>query len=424
MAVQYPRARHSSCGRRSFRRSEQPGVHWRSVLSQQSQLSAAIEECLEGLADFAAPIDLALVFVHCEWRSAGELISNQLRRRLNCKVLAGCTGGGVIGDATEVEGGPALSVTVASLPDVEVAGFYLEDEDLPSPDAPPEAWQKCLGLQDWTLPPTFLLLADPFEFDLNSLLRGLDYAYPRCLKLGGLASGGRQPGANRLFLQQSRHARGLVGVALAGNIRVSPVVAQGCRPIGEPMRVSRAQRNLILELDGSAPLKVLEKVLAGLSARDRKVAQTSLFVGIATEPEFNLDQILGQKPRVPGDFLIRNLLGIEAESQAIVVGALLRTGQTVQFHLRDAQASAEDLEKMLDRYQDLGCQPRGGLLFSCLGRGETLYKRANHDSEQFRRRFPQAALGGFFCNGEIGPVGESSYLHGYTSCFAMIGPED
>jgi small ligand-binding sensory domain FIST len=399
-------------------------VHWKSVLSQQSQLASAIQECLEKLSDFPAPIDLAVVFVQCDWRSQGELISNQLRRSLDCKFLLGCTGGGVIGEATEVEGGPALSVTVASLPGVELAAFHVEDDDLPSPDASPEAWHRCLGLQDWQVQPSFLLLADPFDFELNSLLRGLDYAYPRSPKLGGLASGGRQPGANRLFLQQHRHARGLVGLALGGNVRVLPVVAQGCRPIGEPLRVTRAEGNLMLELNGAPPLKALEQALLALSPADRRLAQTSLFVGIATEPEFNLEQILGQKPRAPGDFLIRNLLGQDSKSGGLAVGALVRTGQTVQFHLRDAQASAQDLEKMLARYQDQGGQPCGGLLFSCLGRGEYLYKQTNHDSEQFRRRFPQAALGGFFCNGEIGPVGETSYLHGYTSCFAMIGPGD
>lgn len=424
MATHYPRGGSLPAAGALSGRSEQQAVHWQSVLSQQSHLEAAIQECLDRLRDFPAPIDLALVFVQCEWRTSAEAISNLLRRSLGCKVLIGCTGGGVIGNATEVEGGPALSLTVASLPGVEMAAFYLEDDNLPSPDAAPEAWRKCLGLEQWQVQPAFLLLADPFDFDLTALLHGLDYAYPRSLKLGGLASGGRQPGANRLFLQQHRHARGLVGLALGGNIRVSAVVAQGCRPIGEPLRVTRADRNVILEVNGLPAIPALQKILLALSPSEQKLAQTSLFLGVATEPEFNLDQILGQKPRIPGDFLIRNLVGIDSDRGGLVVGALLRTGQTVQFHLRDAQASAEDLEKMLDRYQDRGLQPRGGLLFSCLGRGEYLYKQANHDSEQFRRRFPQAALGGFFCNGEIGPVGETSYLHGYTSCFAMIGPED
>ncbi|MFN8611152.1 MAG: FIST C-terminal domain-containing protein [Vulcanimicrobiota bacterium] len=399
-------------------------MHWKSILSRQASLEAAINEALDRLKEFAPPIDLAFVFVQSSWAREMDQISGRLRRGLNARVMIGCTGGGVIGDALEVEAQPALSLTVASLPGVELTGFHLEDHELPSPDAPPESWREAIGLTDWKSRPDFILLADPFEFELNALLRGLDYAYPRSLKLGGVASDARQPGGNRLILNQHLHRRGVVGLALGGKIQVQSVVAQGCRPIGQPIRITRSERNVILELDGHTPLQVLEKVLGELSASDRKVAQSSLFIGIRTEPEFNLDNILGNRPRLGGDFLIRNLLSLDPRRQALVVGALVRTGQTVQFHLRDAQASTDDLEKMLDRYQQQGKQPCGGVLFSCLGRGEHLYKQANHDSRQFRRRFPQAALGGFFCNGEIGPVGDTSYLHGYTSCFAMIGPED
>lgn len=189
------------------------------------------------------------------------------------------------------------------------------------------------------------------------------------------------------------------------------------------MTITRGMGNLILELDGRPPLELLEKTLRGLDRRDRKVADTSLFLGLATEPEINLQSILGGKASPDGEFLMRNLIGIDPRKNVMVIGAEVRPGQALQFHLRDAQASAEDLTKMLDRFQKQGGRPSGGLLFSCLGRGEYLYKQANHDSTEFRRRFPEAALGGFFCNGEIGPVGATSYLHGYTSCFAMIGPE-
>jgi small ligand-binding sensory domain FIST len=399
-------------------------MQWKSVLSQQSGLDAAINECLDKLNGFPRPIDLAMVFVQSSLRQEMDLIPSRLRRQLDPKVLIGCTGGGVIGNATEVELGPALSLTVAQLPDVELNGFYLEDDELPSPDAPPEAWRDVLGLARWDSAPSFLLMADAFDFELEALLRGLDYAYPKSIKLGGLASDARQPGGNRLVLNHQLHSRGLVGLAMAGNIRVQPVVAQGCRPIGQSMTITRGERNLIYEIDGLPPLEQLEKTVRGLSARDRKVAETSLFVGIGTEPAFTVESILNSQPNPKRDFLIRNLIGLDTRKNALVVGAQVRPGQELQFHLRDAQASAQDLEKMLDRFQSQATQPRGGILFSCLGRGEHLYKQAHHDSAEFRKRFPEAALGGFFCNGEIGPVGGSSYLHGYTSCFAMMGPEE
>ncbi|MBT9582711.1 FIST C-terminal domain-containing protein [bacterium] len=397
---------------------------WKSVLSQQSTLEAAIHECLDKLKGFPRPIDLALVFVQSGLRQQMDLIPGRLRRQLDPKVMVGCTGGGVIGEAIEVELSPALSVTVAQLPEVELSGFYLEDDEVPNPDAPPDAWRDALGLTGWQVQPSFLLMADAFDFELDALLCGLDYAYPKSIKLGGLASDARQPGGNRLVLNHELHSRGLVGLAMGGNIKVEPVVAQGCRPVGRPMTITQGERNLIFEIDGRPPLEQLEKTVQGLDSRDRKVAQTSLFVGIGTEPAFTVESILANQPNRDGDFLIRNLIGLDPRKNALVVGSSVRKGQSLQFHLRDAEASAQDLQKMLSRFQTQGMIPKGGLLFSCLGRGEYLYRTANHDSDEFRRRFPEAALGGFFCNGEIGPVGGCSYLHGYTSCFAMIGPEE
>lgn len=397
---------------------------WQSVLSQQSTSEAALNECLNRCRDFSGPIDLAFVFIHSSFRKEAEPIVERLWRQLKPKVLWGCTGGGVIGDSTEVETTPALSLTLAQLPGVEVCGFHLDDDELPTPDAAPDAWRKALSLPPTMgQEPSFLLLADPFDFELESFLQGLDYAYPRSLKLGGLASDARSPGGNRLFLQDQTFNRGLVGLALSGNLRLDAVVAQGCRPIGEPMTVTQGERNIILQIDGRPPLEKLEQTLKALTKRERTLAENSLFIGIRGQSDLSLQSILGG-PETPGSstYLIRNLIGLEPRKGSLVVGAAVRAGQTIQFHLRDARSSAQDLRASLEAYQQQGVRPRGGLLFSCLGRGEHLYKKSNHDSDEFRSRFPATPLGGFFANGEIGPVGQTSYIHGYTSCFAMFSP--
>ena len=99
----------------------------------------------------------------------------------------------------------------------------------------------------------------------------------------------------------------------------------------------------------------------------------------------------------------------------------MREGQIVQFHLRDAQTSSDDILAMLSRFRDsYDIQPRGALLFSCLGRGSYLYGEPNHDVGVFRKIVGDIPLGGFFCNGEIGPVGGTTYLHGYTSAFGIF----
>jgi small ligand-binding sensory domain FIST len=205
-------------------------------------------------------------------------------------------------------------------------------------------------------------------------------------------------------------------VALSGNLAIDTVVAQGCRPIGQPLHVTRCDRNVLHELDGKPPLRVLQELAARLSAADRELMTHSLFLGLAMD-ELALEHRAGE-------FLIRNLIGIDPERGALAVGEQLRSGQCVQFHLRDARTSAADLEEVLGRYGQRGmaAQVEGALLFSCLGRGLHLYGRPDHDTEVFRREVGEIPLGGFFCNGEIGPVGGKTHIHGYTSSFGLFRP--
>ena len=108
----------------------------------------------------------------------------------------------------------------------------------------------------------------------------------------------------------------------------------------------------------------------------------------------------------------------------MAIGELLKEGQLVQFHLRDAETSAEDLTAVLERYavENRENQVHGALLFSCLGRGQYLYGRPNHDTDIFHEKLGPVPLGGFFCNGEIGPVSGTTFLHGYTSSFGIFRP--
>ena len=210
----------------------------------------------------------------------------------------------------------------------------------------------------------------------------------------------------------------MTGVALSGNVQLDTIVAQGCRPIGEPMNITKCHDTLLEELNGKPPLRILEDLLETLNENDRKLLQTALFVGIEMDP---LKDDPGQ-----GDFLIRNLMGVDQKSGALSVGTLLRTGQLVQFHLRDKVMSAEDLNHLLTKHNEQAkAHPASGaLMFSCMGRGQGLYGEADHDSRIFRNKMGDVPIGGFFCNGEIGPVGNATFLHGYTSSFGIFSPRD
>jgi len=394
-------------------------MRWCSTASEQPGLPEAAREAAAALRRELGDgrPDLVIAFVSDQHRTGYRELASILAEELGGGLLLGCTARSVIGGGREIEESPALSLTAAALPNVRLTPFHLDVEQLPDPGAPADAWARACGLGKGGAKAGdahFLLLADPFSFDVERLIRGLDATFPAGKKLGGVASGGRTPGDNALLLGERVHRAGLVGIALSGDIELDTIVAQGCRPIGMPMFVTRCRENVLQELDGRPALEVLQDLYESLPPADQELCRGSLFLGI------EMKEAQGEYQQ--GDFLIRNLLGSDRDDGTLTVGALLRPLQVVQFHLRDARTSAEDLERRLVRYESErdARAARGAVLFSCLGRGMHLYGRPNHDSEVLRRHLGDLALGGFFCNGEIGPVQGTTFLHGYTSAFGIF----
>jgi small ligand-binding sensory domain FIST len=393
-------------------------MKWASVVSDQQTLERAMDECVSSIRQSLgeAPPDLAVAFVSPHFSGEYDYIPAMMKDKLGAKLLFGCSAGGVIGGGKEVEHRPGFSITAAHLPGVEMEPFHLQGDELPDMDASPDEWERVFHIPP-EKDPKFLLLLDPFSFPAQNLIAGLDYAYGRSVKIGGLASGGQQHGGNALFLGGQSHRSGAIGIALHGNIAVDTIVAQGCRPVGQIMTISKCRQNLLLEVDDRPPLEVLRELYMSSNQRDQELMQNSLFLGVV------MDDFVDQPRR--GDFLVRNVIGLDARTGAMAIGELLREGQRVQFHLRDALTSAEDLSALLNRYtgETRDSQAQGALLFSCLGRGEYLYGRPDHDTEMFRDSIGVVPLGGFFCNGEIGQVGGTTFLHGYTSSFGIFRPD-
>ena len=394
-------------------------MKWASAVSVQETLERAMEECVTtiGQSMGEAAIDLAVFFVSGhfagQYESIPAMVQDKIGGRDTSPLLFGCSAGGVIGGGQEVEHRPGFSLTVAHLPDVELFPFHVEGDDLPDMDASPTAWEEAFNVSA-EKDPGFLLLVDPSSFPAQNFLLGLDYAFNRSVKIGGMASGGQQSGDNALFLGDKVYRSGAVGIGMQGNVAVDTIVAQGCRPVGQLMSITKCQQNLLLELDQRPPVEVVRDLYGSSSQRDQELMQSSLFLGVVMD-DFT------EEPR-QGDFLIRNVIGLDARSGTMAIGEMLREGQRVQFHLRDALTSADDLSTLLSRYagEERTSQCQGALLFSCLGRGEYLYGRADHDTELFRDKVGAIPLGGFFCNGEIGPVGGTTFLHGYTSSFGIF----
>lgn len=383
---------------------------WSSAFSRASNATLCVDQCVKQLELTELP-DVVFVFLSESFSERYAEVVELLGKRFPKAKVIGCSASGLAGQGVETEFKPGMSLLAAVLPGVTVEGFYLDR--LPDLDGPPEAWRKAVSPGDSGVK-GMVLLADPFSIDARSALAGLDFAFPKAVKIGGLASGCRQPGEAALFLDRNIYQEGLVGAAFSGPIEILPVVAQGCQGFGKQYVITESKANIIFELDGKPALEALGEMVESLSGQQRAAyLATTIFVGLgAGGPSLNYQS---------GDFLVRQVLGTDPRIGAIAVGGAVRNGQTVQFHLRNGETSKGDLNRVLEQAKArLPGRVQGALMFSCLGRGEGLYGESGHDSRVLQEQLGRIPASGFFCNGEFGPVGTETCLHGFTSSFALF----
>jgi small ligand-binding sensory domain FIST len=258
-----------------------------------------------------------------------------------------------------------------------------------------------------------LLLGDPFTFPVDDFLKQVNERNRGLRVVGGMASGAQGPGQNRLLLGEKVPDHGAVGVLFRSPVKVRSIVSQGCRPIGRHFVITRAKENLILELGGKPPVEQLQALWQELSPRDQQLFRQGLHVGRV------INEYRGEFQR--GDFLVRNVLGIERDSGALAITDRVRVGQTVQFHVRDAETADEDLHALLQLDLSAHAQkPAGALLFTCNGRGTRLFAEPNHDAKVIRAEAGDVPVAGFFAQGELGPVGGQNFIHGFTASVVLF----
>jgi small ligand-binding sensory domain FIST len=357
-----------------------------------------VGEVLEALGE--AP-DLAILFVGAAHTGAIEDIAASVRSLLGPRVLVACTAGTVVGGDHEVEDLPALSLWAGRLP--HVAAFRLEA--VPTPDG----WL-AVGLPPaGTLTETdaLLVLTDPFSFPVAELLEELQRQFgPGVPVVGGQASAARGPGGNRLVLDGEVHSSGAIAVAVGG-VDAATLVSQGCRPIGEPMVVTRGRGSLIEELAGRAALERVQETVQALGADDAQRAQQGLHLG------WVVDERKAEYER--GDFLVRGLRGADRRTGAIAIDDELEIGATVQLQVRDADSAREDLAHLL-----AGRRADTALLFTCNGRGTHLFGVEDHDAQLVSDALGRPPVAGMSCAGELGPIGGRSFLHTFTASVLLL----
>jgi small ligand-binding sensory domain FIST len=388
-------------------------MHFASALSTETDPDMAAASLLADIADQmgSRSLDLLLMFISPHFAAHAQMLSERLRQAFHPGVLIGCTAEGVIGSAHEVERSPAISLIAAHLPGAQVDSFALHDLSLRSTQHEIESFAEALASPDE--PRLYILLADPFSTPVEALLEAFNTYRAGVPVIGGMASGAVQPGGNVMLLNEQRYRNGAVGVSISGAVAVDVIVSQGCRPVGQPMRVTAVQDNVILGLEGKPPLSCIQEMVDGLDDEERDLLQNGLLIGRVINA---LEEAPGR-----GDFLVRGMMGVDSKSGAVAVGDMLDEGELIQFHVRDAATAEEDLEMMLapQAFYDAPC---GAFLFSCNGRGTRLYDHPDGDLSTIQRALGGVHIAGFFCAGEIGPIAGKNFLHGQTASLALFRP--
>lgn len=389
-------------------------MHWTSAVSDAPSFSEAVSQVAEQVSanlDGAKP-DLTLVFVSRHHAPSYFVAPELFASNLAGDVLVGCSASGVIGAGREIEGRPGVAVCAGVMPTAKAHPFHLKQDDLPDADAPPEQWHELLEIDPAEIQ-SFLLFPDPYTIQPDTLIAGLDFAYPNASKTGGLVSGGSGPGTSALFIDGSVRRTGVTGIAFSGDIELDSVVSHACRPIGRPMVVTEATENMIIKLDGENALTTLQSVFKSATPRSKSLIRRSVQIGV-------LNRHAGESDDT-GEYVIRNVLGTVDDTGAVAVGDTIREGQVVQFHVSDAETAEQELRASLGDYvADDYRIPSSALMFSCLSLGKRLHGQPDHDTSIFQDVVAPVPLAGFFSNGEISTTSGHTRLHGYTSSFAMF----
>jgi small ligand-binding sensory domain FIST len=335
-----------------------------------------------------------------------------LRVHARIPLLVGCSGGGLVANAEELEGASGLVLALYSLPGATLKGVRFTQEQVAAADGknfwPVETGVARDQVNGW------LAFVDSFHLDGERWLRSWNQNYSAVPVYGGLASGNFTEPLAQLYLDGEVFEDGGVALAVGGDVALAGMISQGCTPIGESWTLTRVEQNLIRNIANRPAYAVLSETVHSLPPEEQSKVSGNVHIGLAA------NEYLEEFHR--GDFLVRNLLGGDPNSGVLAVGARPRMGQTIQFQRRDAVAASADLNELLAREKTrlAGTEIYGGCLFCCNGRGKNLFGRASHDAELVQTHFGPLGLAGFFCNGEIGPVGDKNFLHGFTASLALF----
>jgi small ligand-binding sensory domain FIST len=369
---------------------------------------AAARQALERSG--APSADWAVVFITSAHRPHFAAMLAEIQKTLGTDFVAGCSAWGVLTGTEEVEGRPAVAVLAVRSDGLTASTFLATLGEEERSGAAGEVARQVKDPRDGLL----VLLPDASVARPDHLLHEIGRALPGCDAVGAASSGDPAVTGTFQFYGRNVASKALAGLYLAGDLRRSIGITQGCQPLGPPARITAGDGNVILELDGRPALEVLRSRLPGPLAGSLDRLGGHLFVGLPPDPL--------QEEILPGEYLVRHLLGIDEGRGALVVAATVRAGEPLYVVLREAQAARQDLKEMLKR---LGSSARHaarfGFYFNCAARGSSLYGMPGIDTAFISSALGDLPIIGFFGNAEIAPLRGRNRVFTYTGVLALIG---
>jgi small ligand-binding sensory domain FIST len=399
----------------------------------------ATELCLaqlEGQArqpGYATRATLGLVYITDHHAEVASEILTFLKIRTGVPHWVGTLGIGVAATGVEYFDEPALVVMLADLP---LHSFSVFSGQCPMPGLDQRTSSGALAAH------SALVHADPSTPELSELILDLSNKVESGWVFGALSSS-RSASlqiADRTLQADAVYGAGLSGVIFSSEVHILTAITQGCWPVQRqgmsPQQAPRAHAHeitdcedqVIISLDKRPALEVLLEDLGTQDAQGvSRLARLSngVFAGLANTPS----------AMARGDYLIRQIVGLEPSKGLLVLAAPVEKGQQLLFCTRDAEAARSDLIRVCTELREemehdaalravaadaLGAAQspaiRGALYFSCAGRGSNLFAESGAELKLIQEHLGNVPLIGLFGSGEIA----RHHLYAYTGVLSVF----
>lgn len=383
-----------------------------SALSTDPDWRAAITDVIEALP--SGRTDIGFLFISSAHREQIPDIVEVAWELSGASLMIGASSNGIAGAGQEIEAGYAISMLSLSLPGATLRPIRLTSS-LVEDELDPDALAHRLGIVSSDIKGV-VVLTDRTSIRVESLLDQLSAAWPGISIVGGATNPMEGETDPWLILNGETYRDGAIGLGIGGAWEIEPVISQGCEPIGEVWTITGATGRSIETISNKSAEQILTSTLRRLPDATQQQAWRDVAIGIAAN-EY-------QDSYRRGDFLVRNISGLDSKRGRLFVNGRPRVGQTAQFQIRDASTADLDLKLALSNAASK-IQPRipaGALLFRSADRGDALFDAADHDTRAFRQWFEGVPLSGMVCRGEISPNRDLNHLHGFAASYGIIVP--